>query len=402
MNKIIGDYKQKQENIRSIKLISYALFFGAGTYGIKAIMYGFGLYDYGIEASFLIYLIWFALMFNLFRVNIDIFYDILKIEIVFLVFLGLNYFFFPFTREYYDEYIMFLRQIIVVYVPSGVIAYNTKSFKDFFKYSRGISWIGSIFLFVALLFGYMEVYDYQYWGVHLSPFLLIAYGSFLLYNKKIDLALTLFDLSLILLGGRQSFFVAVIGMLLMYIVVKCKDKRHKLLMYILFVSIFFLAYLLSDILIDGLGGLVSLLGINSRTLDMLVSGEIFSTTTRAYIYDSSIRALVNHGDNINGIFADRYFVRRYGDWIAYPHNIFFELLLDFGYVVGSVFSFLLIIIVIMNFIKGSIERKTLVSMLFSIVFLRLFVSSSFIIEGTFYLMLGLFFGVKFTGKNNDC
>ena len=63
MNFVIRIYrKDSNYNVEAFVLIAYALFFGAGTYGMKAIAIGLGLNALQSLASFAVYLGWFFLL----------------------------------------------------------------------------------------------------------------------------------------------------------------------------------------------------------------------------------------------------------------------------------------------------------------------------------------------------
>lgn len=132
-------------------------------------------------------------------------------------------------------------------------------------------------------------------------------------------------------------------------------------------------------------------GMEFRTIAELANGNFFDTSTRDLIYEKSVQIIEMNGPKISGLFSDRFYIRQYKQWIAYPHNLILEVLIDFGTVLGSLILGLIIFRVVFTILKGSSEKKLLCIMISSLVLCRLMVSSSFMIEGFFYIFIGVIF-----------
>ena len=98
--------------------------------------------------------------------------------------------------------------------------------------------------------------------------------------------------------------------------------------------------------------------------------------------------------DIKGLFADRVMLRSISTSIAYPHNIALELMMDFGFVIGCLISVFILYKYVIRIIRGHTDKCTIIGIIATTVLLRLMVSSSFMIEGSFYTMLGLLFNVN--------
>jgi len=85
-----------------------------------------------------------------------------------------------------------------------------------------------------------------------------------------------------------------------------------------------------------------------------------------------------------GIAGDRALVS------SYSHNLLLELLVSFGIPAGSV-VFVCIVVIILNGYKKAADRqiKDLVLMLFCSSFVKLLVSSSYLLEPLFFLLMGV-------------
>jgi len=122
---------------------------------------------------------------------------------------------------------------------------------------------------------------------------------------------------------------------------------------------------------------------DSRFLTKMLNNQLLESNTRNAIYDEARYALENMGFGMYGLFGDRLVVSS-----VYVHNIFYEILLSFGYVFGTLFILLLIFIIT----KAIVFNKDTISKVFALFFtaaffLRFFVSGSFVIEGDFYLYI---------------
>ena len=109
----------------------------------------------------------------------------------------------------------------------------------------------------------------------------------------------------------------------------------------------------------------------------------------------------------SGMAGDRYWLNAlgYGKTGAYTHNIFGELLIDYGIILGTILILFLCIMIYLCFIKReSMYLKIFKILFFSLGFSRLLLSSSYIIEVGFYVMMAMMIrGIKFRyiGEKNE-
>lgn len=389
-------------NLNAIKSLGAAFFFYAGSYSVKPIFRTLGLASMESVGALCFYIIWAIHIYRALcigtKLKLSLFLKIVFWDLAFVFILYINKVLFPNTAQYYAEYMMFFRQIVLVFIPCGVLISQVYDFSEAFKILRRYAWYGSIIMMVSLCFGYLSYWDYQYWGVQLSPFILILACSYVETRKHTDLILAIIDTALLMLGGRQSLVVVVMGLLLLYIF----NNRNKSVKMLVIVSVVTVA---SVMLVSGayitifqvINSIFNSMGIYMEALERIASGNMFSTSTRDIIYEYSFLTIANNGSKISGILSDRYYLRhigQYNSWIQYPHNIYLELLIDFGSILGLILSVVLTWKVIkVMFLYGSDDRKRIGILICSITMVRLFVSSSFIIEGSFFIMLGLIMGM---------
>lgn len=398
----MSDYGNNGKNAdkSSIELLGAAFLFYAGSYAIKPILGGIGLGFFESIGSLCFYIFFFIKLLKVllkgkyFRVKI--FARIAFFEIALALILALNSKVFPNTAPYYEEYRMFFRQIFVVFLPCGAVLSLVKDFDDAFSILRKYAIWGSVIMYISLPLGYMKYWDYQYWGIQLSPFLLILFAEYLKKEKRMDLILVIINSILLLMGGRQSLLTVFVAGLSLYIFDNRKKSR-RMLVIISLVSVGGLL-LITGLYVNIFKFVGSIVGFHMEGLERIASGEFFSIATRSDIYKYSFDIIKKNGSTITGILSDRYFLRTaglYTSWIQYPHNIYLELLINFGTIVGTILSvFLTIKIVKSMFIDGSEERRRVGIILGMLTIVRLFVSSSYIIEGIFFVLLGFLIGAK--------
>ena len=220
----------------------------------------------------------------------------------------------------------------------------------------------------------------------LMPVLLMA--AFWLREKKIIyLACALFGFFEILVFGSRGSIVCCVLFIALYILFIYSGKMGGVKAFfvallIVLVGIIFTSSAVLQLLIN----LLDSIGVSSRSLNSLLSGDIADSNGRFDIWINSISLLSSNGYLGCGIFADQYNFGR-GD---YTHNIFIELLVDFGLLVGSVLILLLIAAVCRTLCKCGDNDASVIFIAFcSYSFGYLFFSSSLWYCAQFWGMLGL-------------
>ena len=210
-----------------------------------------------------------------------------------------------------------------------------------FAYILLIGGIG-IVLF-QIIFG-SSAFQVNYLNV--SYCLTVPFVYFLLTDdwKKIYIGILIGDAILILLfGGRSAILCIAVALVYKFIFV---DKNRSLWIIIIGISGFLLPFFYDSIL-TWIVKTSSSYGISGGIQKYYNMGSIFLDSGRESINDS-VRDIIGMNPYIGvGLGADRYYLGCYGfQYGWYPHNLFFELMIDFGIVIGVVaFTYILIQIV---------------------------------------------------------
>lgn len=300
--------------------------------------------------------------------------------IILYIIVGINYVAFPESVEYISSTQSVL--LLVFFLPLAFLIF--KNITDWSSFVR----IASFFCLPAILIGVYillftdvssalrddALFTYMEFSYALLPFVCLSFARY--YESKNRIYLLLFvvgEAEMLAYGCRAALLYSILFVAL----VEFMDfKRHKTQLFLFFLVV--VAIVLSfDTIISYL---VSVdLFSNSYFLKNLVSGDLFEHSTRIEIYDNCQRRLSTMGMEISGLFGDRAYCGS-----VYPHNIIYEVLMQFGWVLGS--GILLYYLIL--FLKSVSHSNTRIIVLFFFcaVVCRFFVSDSYLQNGQFWIM----------------
>ncbi|MBZ3764069.1 hypothetical protein COJ41_27450 [Bacillus thuringiensis] len=234
-----------------------------------------------------------------------------------------------------------------------------------------------------VLVGYVEHVSYMEFSYSLLPFIMILYCALRTKFTIINLVAFLASFTNVLVFGARAPILYLLVFIVLYEFIKLrKGGIIPVIMCAMAVILsLILFFFFSNEILTLLMKLEEL--TDSRFLTKMLNNQLLESNTRNAIYDEARYALENMGFGMYGLFGDRLVVSS-----VYVHNIFYEILLSFGYVFGTLFILLLIFIIT----KAIVFNKDTISKVFALFFtaaffLRFFVSGSFVIEGDFYLYI---------------
>ena len=144
-------------------------------------------------------------------------------------------------------------------------------------------------------------------------------------------------------------------------------------------------------------------GIDARTIQMFLSGDITSDNGRDAIYALAAGAVKTMPFLGYGAFGDRQFITPYYYW-GYCHNIILELIIDFGWLFGIIIFLIICVRSIQVLIRAREEQAFVICILLA-ANAKLFLSDTFWGYPQFWMLIGyLFFVFKvekketFTGR----
>ena len=253
--------------------------------------------------------------------------------------------------------ILFFALFIVL---ASVLKFNVN--EEYMNYSDANSIVSAILLYSAIVKG--NKHDY-----------ITGFASFLL----------------ILLYGSRGSFLSLCLLILLFLLFKKNSIRKQILLYVLFLIILVLILFWNDILYY-MRGVLDKFDINSRTIASMFSDSFFSSLSRKAIYQYLFELIKENALLGIGLCGDRYympFVFRSNN-IEYAHNLFIEIVLDYGLILGSIIIIYILKQIFSGFFfnkKIDYEDKCFIAILFAISFVQLLVSRSYLSEISFFILL---------------
>ena len=311
-----------------------------------------------IIAMILTYCIMYAPLFFAMYAKKCIPWDFIILFFIVVLIFAVTYLFHPEYKEWFfegsyrltrrifrpDRYLYMYLFIRVLDTPENIL--------KGLKYGASVLLVyNSYLLLVALRRGYWIInsfgydmhnaYDLNYGYSHLlifATFMVLGFRE----NKIRFYLLAFVSLVEVFLGGSRGpiiYMVALVAILYFYKMRNSKSIKQIVMAMAIFVGVAVLVVVGLDNLTRILGQFLSSIGFgNSRTVQNLINGSISDDNGRAEIWAIAIEMIQKNGilGLGYGAYGDRYVIRPRYIWVGYCHNVFLELLIDYGVIVGSI------------------------------------------------------------------
>jgi len=291
-----------------------------------------------------------------------------------------------------DENWMYLKSIIFPLfftgLPSCIYAYSINDWDvlmdDMIKTSNIVFIIGTL-IGILVFTGDASIGAYS---MSLSYYMLLP--AIIYMNEFLDkisiksgFVLVVSLLVILALGSRGA--IMCIGIFtLLKIIKQIKNITYtKVFLYLIIFSIIFLGILFLNQTLEYIYNFLLRYGIRSRSIILFLQGEIY-LSGRDILYKNVIKEILNNPLLGIGLAGDR---RVLGG--IYVHNIFIEILSNFGVLLGSFIIIILIYVVIKSLLGKESKKYNIIIIWISIGFIHLLVSSSYLIDFKFWILLGL-------------
>lgn len=188
---------------------------------------------------------------------------------------------------------------------------------------------------------------------------------------------------LVFLGNRGSVLILAISCVLLFVFTSQYKYRVQISCITALLVVVFLYSPLFEITMDTLQETSAELGMSTRIFDMVDDGDLANSTGRSDKFVILLEAIDKKPVTGYGIYGDRSFLD------GYCHNLPLELLTDYGYFAGGLlFIGILVLLGRAVLISSSTVYFALLVCLLGNGFFKLFFSGSYLLEDTFYLLLG--------------
>lgn len=244
--------------------------------------------------------------------------------------------------------------------------------------------ISTLFLDISV----SQMNDAMDFAYRIQPHVLMVGYFYLKEKKKIDLiSLLIGMLSLIWFGSRGAFILTILY--LIFFDLFFNKHRYNFLYYsLVFISIFIVSMNSIKFFICIRNILMSF-GIKTRIFDRIIEQTFFSSVGRNVIKDELYGSLSQKPFFGFGIAGDRPICYKVQE--VYAHNLFLELFVSYGLIIGAILLFLIFTILFKALYLSNKTRigDFILILIFSSGFLKLFLSSSYLLEYEFFFLLGI-------------
>ena len=222
------------------------------------------------------------------------------------------------------------RFLLPMVIPSALCLSTITNIENAEKALYVISWVTLVFVIYYIVEFFKGSFIIESYNMSFSYGCLLPMVSFYRQRKLIDYLIAILLLVIVLAIGSRG--AAIVFIFYVFYDIFQSNKKWSLI-FIVGILLLFLSLPTLSIYLDTIG-------INSRTLTLLANGDINQDSGRSVIYNYFINLLNTHPLLGLGLFGDRVYLDGY-----YCHNIFLEMLLNFGYL-GVLFIWPVILIII--------------------------------------------------------
>ena len=211
---------------------------------------------------------------------------------------------------------------------------------------------------------------------------------FLEKHNILDLAGAGLSLLMEIKAGSRGPLICLVFFVVLYLFLKATKMkmRYKIMISAVLLGAYYgVTHYLDKIMAFGIS-ILQKLHLNSRTVEMLLNGEITDDHGRAEIARLSWDGISRQGFFGMGPFGCRTIIAPYFNY-GYPHNIFLEFILDYGWVFGVLFLSILVIMILKVFRKKD-KEQTAVLMILLAMCMKLLISGSYWSEPFFWGIVG--------------
>lgn len=196
------------------------------------------------------------------------------------------------------------------------------------------------------------------------------------------IAIVVLGVFVFVVGGARGALVSFIVCCVVYFLVTRRQVIQNIVITIIASGGICVFVILKNEILALLLPLLTKMNINSRTIRMMLASEMLNNSGRDEIAEEVIKNINIFG---HGMMGDRVVCSG-----VYAHNLFLELICDFGVILGSALSFIIVVVVAVGVIRKIEHNQPWIILLLSTGFLKLMLSGSFFdFEPAFFVLMGL-------------
>lgn len=282
--------------------------------------------------------------------------------------------------------------IPIMFIASSIQDYG-KLFASMLKWSMLTVILGVITLWQCV-FVAGETLQYMVFSYAILTSICVCFEGYFLEKKKRYLICGVLGFFSMFMCGARGAVLAFLIYIVLRVVFFNPTSSNITRIAIIGVSIvtLLITLLFYDNIVFGIDALLDSIGIESRFLERLMEGSLLEDKGRTELSNMFVEA-VKHNPFGYGAFGDRYIIALY-NWErdTYLHNLFLELICDFGLFIGPI----LIVVLMYNLFKGLFSKRdaSITRVLWCLVpcgFIQLMFSGSFWTLREFWVIIVLLY-----------
>ena len=277
------------------------------------------------------------------------------------------------------------RFLLPMSIPSCLCVIAIRNYVIFEKTLYKISITTSVFVIIYCLGYVLGIIYFKGYSMGFGYACLLPMALLYSRDNKISKFISFILLAAVLALGSRGAAISFV----VYVVLDCifYDRKHLpfflgICMIVILVLPYFIAFLGS-------------MGIESRTLSMILEGEIVNHDSgRNELYASIRNGIVNEPFG-HGLYGDRVMLDG-----SYCHNFFLELFYDLGIIGGGIVCLFVIGFIINVFAKSNRLNKRRLLLFVVVIFVPLMMSNSFLKDFNFGLLVGVLASISSLNHKN--
>ncbi|NLY45108.1 MAG: O-antigen ligase family protein [Tissierella sp.] len=301
---------------------------------------------------------------------------------------------------FFNENWVYLKSIIFPFfftcLPSFIYSYSIHEWDIlmyFMKKTSKIVFVVGTIIGILVFLGKSSVGTYS---MRLSYYMLLPTAIYLdefleKMSLKNGLIISICLMIILALGSRGAILCIGIFTILKLVKNISKLTYTKILFYLIIFTIVITGLIFLDEILEYIYDFLLSFGIKSRSIQLFLRDDVH-LSGRDRLYEDVIEEIFNRPFLGIGLAGDRAITG------GYVHNIFIEILANFGIVLGVLNIIALLYIIIKSLFIKNIKKYNMIIIWLSIGFVHLFVSTSYLIEFKFWIFLGLLFNKLFNNK----
>lgn len=251
----------------------------------------------------------------------------------------------------------------------------------------------NIALIIFILLGLTKNVGYMYIGIYNAyNSIIISYYMLNKNQKKIKNCFLFFITVVIALfySNRSSLITVLFGFCYGLFCYLKKRTLKKFIFYIICIFIIFLIICFFDNILNLMLSVLERMDINTYSINKyirMLKGEFWEMSSgRDVLYKVASDAIIESNGLPLGV---GYFNKATSGEFNYPHNFILEWYVVFGYILGSIFLFILLVLIALYYTKNKKNKeKIVVFSIFLLYFItRTMFSSTFLKERSFWVVI---------------